>query len=88
MRAVAELPSVEIRIVTGLHPAIGGSFDIYRPNGAAFGGPPFVYTEVWDNSWCIEEADRIERYDHYWQILWAKSISLREYLDDRRDRLA
>jgi DNA-binding XRE family transcriptional regulator len=82
------LPNWEIRIVSALHPERGGAFEIYRPAAAKFGGPPFLYTDVWDTSWCIEETDRIERYDDLWQILLGKSITLKEHLDDRRDGLA
>lgn len=82
------LPNWEIRIVPALHPEAGGAFDLYRPAKADFGGPPFVYTEVWDNSWCIEETPRIGRYDGLWKVLLGKSIALKEHLDDRRDGLA
>ncbi|MBO3734095.1 Scr1 family TA system antitoxin-like transcriptional regulator [Glycomyces niveus] len=78
----------QIRIIDSFFPEGANAFDIYKPGGADFGSPPFVYTEVWDVSWCIEEAERIARYDELWQILWGKSIPLREFLDDRRDRLA
>ncbi|MEV3939056.1 Scr1 family TA system antitoxin-like transcriptional regulator [Glycomyces sp. NPDC049804] len=81
-------PNWAVRIVSALHPNVGGSFEIYRPGKAEFGGPAFVYTEVWDNSWCIEEPARIGRYDDLWQILLGKSITLKEHLDDRRDGLA
>lgn len=82
------VPNWEIRIVSALHPERGGSFEIYQPTKAQFGGPPFVYTDVWDTSWCIEDPDRIGRYDELWQILLGKSITLKEHLDDRRDGLA
>lgn len=82
------LPNWEIRIVASLHPEAGGAFDLYRPAESEFGSPPFVYTEVWDDSWCIEESARIARYDDLWKVLWGKSITLKEYLDDRRDGLA
>lgn len=88
LRELNALPNWEIRIVPALHPEAGGAFDLYSPAKAEFGGPSFVYTEVWDNSWCIEEADRIGRYDGLWMILLGKSIALKEYLDDRRDSLA
>ncbi|SDE37420.1 Scr1 family TA system antitoxin-like transcriptional regulator [Glycomyces harbinensis] len=76
------LPNWEIRIVDGPYPEGANSFDIYKPGGAEFGSPPFVYAEVWDASWCIEEPDRIARYDELWQFLWRKSIPLREFLND------
>ncbi|WP_168801424.1 Scr1 family TA system antitoxin-like transcriptional regulator [Glycomyces buryatensis] len=88
LRYLDSLPNWEIRIVSALHPEGGGAFSIYRADGADFGGPAFVYTEVWDDSWCIEETDRIARYDDLWRILLGKSITLKEYLDDRRDGLA
>lgn len=88
LRYLDSLPNWEIRIVGELHPEGATSFDLYRPAGAEFGGPTFVYTEVWDDSYCIEEAHRIRRYDELWKILLGKSISLKEHLDDRRDGLA
>ncbi|WP_205327818.1 Scr1 family TA system antitoxin-like transcriptional regulator [Glycomyces sp. YM15] len=72
----------EIRILRGPHPEGASAFDIYKPAGAEFGSPPFVYTELFDDSWCIEETDRIERYDGLWQLLWGKSIPLREFLNE------
>lgn len=88
LRELDALPNWEIRIVSALHPEGGGAFSIYRPARSQFGGPPFAYAEVWDNSWCIEETDRIGRYDDLWKILRGKSIRLKGYLDDRRDGLA
>ena len=88
LRELEALPNWEIRIVSALHPEAGGAFEIYSAGKAQFGGPAFAYTEVWDNSWCIEDPTRIARYDELWQILLGKSITLKEYLDDRRDRLA
>jgi len=88
LRELEGLPNWEIRIVSAIHPEAGGAFSIYRPDRAEFGGPAFAYTEVWDNSWCIEDHTRIARYDELWQILLTKSITLKEYLDDRRDGLA
>lgn len=82
------LPNWEIRIVATLYPEGATAFSIYRAGEAEHGGPDFVYTEVWDNSWCIEEDTRIKRYDDLWNILLGKSIALKEYLDDRRDGLA
>ncbi|MFB9658603.1 Scr1 family TA system antitoxin-like transcriptional regulator [Glycomyces mayteni] len=82
------LPNWEIRIVPAVHLEHGGAFDIYRAGEAEFGGPDFVYTEVLDDSWCIEEIPRIERYDERWKFLLGKSIALKEHLDDRRDSLA
>ena len=76
------LPNWEIRIVDAMHPEGAHAFDIYKPRGAEFGSPPFVYAEVWDDSWCIEETDRIARYDELWRLLWGKSIPLREFLNE------
>jgi DNA-binding XRE family transcriptional regulator len=88
LRYLDSLPNWEIRIVSTLHPEGATAFDIYRPAGAEFGGPPFAYTEVWDDSWYIEETNRIARYDDLWKILLGKSITLKEHLDDRSDGLA
>ncbi|MFG3339445.1 Scr1 family TA system antitoxin-like transcriptional regulator [Glycomyces sp. NPDC048151] len=85
---LGDLRNWEIRILTGPYPEGANAFSTYKPGGAEFGSPPFVYAEVLDESWCIEETDRIARYDEVWRALWAKSIPLREYLDDRRNGLA
>lgn len=82
------LTNWEIMIVPAVHLEHGGAFEIYRAGEAEFGGPDFVYTEVLDDSWCIEETPRIERYDERWKFLLGKSIALKEYLDDRRDGVA
>jgi len=76
------LQNWEIRIVSGPHPEGASAFSTYKPAGAEFGSPPFVYTELFDESWCIEEGDRIARYDELWQLLWGKSIPLREFLNE------
>jgi len=83
-----QLPNWGVRVLAGPHPEGASMFDVYKPAGAEFGSPPFVYAELPDDSWCIEEADRIARYDELWRALWAKSIPLREYLNDRRNGLA
>jgi transcriptional regulator with XRE-family HTH domain len=76
------LPNWEIRILDTMYPEGAHAFSVYKPEGAEFGSPPFVYAEVWDASWCIEERDRIARYDELWQLLWGKSIPLREFLNE------
>jgi hypothetical protein len=82
LRELDALPNWEIRIVRGPHPEGASAFDIYKPAGAEFGSPPFVYTELFDESWCIEETERIARYDELWRLLWGKSIPLREFLNE------
>ncbi|GAA1661301.1 hypothetical protein GCM10009830_03070 [Glycomyces endophyticus] len=88
LRYLDALPNWEIRIVSALHPEGATAFDRYRAAGAEFGGPTFVYTEVWDDTYCIEETTRIGRYDGLWKTLLGKSITLKEHFDDRRDSLA
>ena len=88
---LVELDSIagwDLRILAGPYPEGASAFDLYRPGDAEFGSPPFVYTELLDESWCIEEMRRIARYDEVWRALWAKSIPLREYLNDHRNGLA
>jgi hypothetical protein len=82
LRELACLPNWDIRILDGLSPEGAHAYSMYKPAGAEFGSPPFVYAEVWDTSFCIEEPVRIARYDELRQFLWGKSIALREYLDD------
>jgi transcriptional regulator with XRE-family HTH domain len=76
------LSNWKLRVLTGPHPKGASAFEIYKAAGATFGSPPFVYAELPDDSWCIEEAERIARYDELWQRLWGRSIPLREFLNE------
>lgn len=85
----AQKPGVSIRILEGPVPAHEGSFSIYEPGESTLACPPFVYTEIADSSWCINEPARIASYDDIRKTLWNRAIRIEDYDDgDWRNRLA
>ncbi|WP_158630292.1 helix-turn-helix domain-containing protein [Glycomyces terrestris] len=77
----------EIRV---MHSAstLPGPFEVYVPGDSPTAGPPFVYTEIHDLSWCIEERDRVQAYHELIKKNWKHATPLKEFLDAERDRLA
>ena len=89
LRRWARKPPVEIRILRGPVPVRHGSFSIYMPGHNSLACPPFVYTEVADSSWCIDDVDRVASYDEVRKKLWNRAIGIEVHDDDDRcDRLA
>jgi transcriptional regulator with XRE-family HTH domain len=89
LREWAEHPGVEIRILTEPVRSGEGMFSIYEPGKSKLAGPPFVYTEGHDSSWCIDDPDRIARYDDFRKTKWKLAIRIEDYGDDYRcDRMA
>jgi transcriptional regulator with XRE-family HTH domain len=89
LREWAARPGVEIRILTEPVRSGEGMFEIYKPGGSKLAGPPFVYTEGHDSSWCIDDPDRIARYDDFRKTKWKLAIRIEDYGDDYRcDRMA
>lgn len=89
LRKWAKKAGVTIRILKAPVPARLGSFSIYEPGSSELACPPFVYTEIADSSWCIDDPSRIASYDEIRKKLWKMAIRIEVYDDgDRRDRLA
>ncbi|HEU5127080.1 MAG TPA: Scr1 family TA system antitoxin-like transcriptional regulator [Glycomyces sp.] len=87
LRELNSVPGWQIRVMTGPH-TFGGNFELFLPNGNATAGPAFVFTEIQDRSWCLEESERIKLYHRLIKPNWLRAIPLEEYLDAERDRLA
>jgi len=80
-------PNWEIRVMNG--PSnLGNPFDVYVRGKSKTAGTPFVYVEIHDRSWCIEELERVERYHERIKRNWTRSDHLEEFLDAERNRLA
>ncbi|SDK68789.1 Helix-turn-helix [Glycomyces sambucus] len=67
---------------------LGGPFSVYVPDASPTAGPPFVYTQIHDLSWCIEELGRVRAYHERIKKNWKRATPLEEFLDAERDRLA
>lgn len=81
------MPDWEIRVMN--RPSdLGGPFDVYVPGRSRTAGPPFVYAQIQDRSWCIEELKRVEGYHGRIKRNWTRGDDLEAFLDAERDRLA
>lgn len=80
-------PGWEIRIMDKPQ-LLGGNFEVFTPNGSATAGPPFVFNQVRDRSWCVEELNRVKLYHESIKPNWLRATPLEEYLNAERDRLA
>lgn len=89
LTACDRIPGWQIRVFTEPWDRGNSNFEIYKPGESPDAGPPFVYTEVYDSSWCIQEPRRVAGYDKWRRIRWPRSIRFKEYRDVFwRDRLA
>ncbi|GAB3644541.1 Scr1 family TA system antitoxin-like transcriptional regulator [Glycomyces tarimensis] len=78
----AERPGWEIQILTEPVPGREGTFEIYKPGGSELSCPSFVYIEVHDSSWCIDDPVRIESYDEFRKKRWHRAIRIEDYRYD------
>lgn len=79
LREVAALPGVEIRVITGFHAAMLGSFTILTPP-ASTGAKPFPYVEDNDGGRYVE-GDVVSEYEAVFRMVWDRqSIELEDYL--------
>jgi len=79
LREAAALPGVEIRVITGFHAAMLGSFTILTPPKST-GAKPFPYVEDNDGGRYVE-GDVVSEYEAVFRMVWDRqSIELEEYL--------
>lgn len=78
LRQIAELPSVEIRVICGLHAAMAGSFNVLTPST----GPPFAYVDSIDGCRYIEDGNVVSLYERTFEHVRSSAITLEEYLND------
>jgi len=89
LTACDRIPGWQIRVLTEPWESGQAKFDLYLPGKSLDAGPAFVYTEVFDSSWCIPDTSRIAKYDKWRRTRWPRSIRFKEYRDGFwRDRLA
>jgi transcriptional regulator with XRE-family HTH domain len=77
----------ELRVMDSAS-TLGSAFEVYVPGDSPTAGPPFIYTEIHDLSWCIEELDRVREYHERIKKNWKRATPLEEFLDAERHRLA
>ncbi len=87
LRECSNRPGWEIRIMPGPD-TLGSGYEIFLPSGSPTAGPAFVYTEIRDRSWCLEEPKRVKLYHESIKPNWLRATPLEEFLDAERDRLA
>ncbi|WP_100445936.1 Scr1 family TA system antitoxin-like transcriptional regulator [Glycomyces xiaoerkulensis] len=87
LRECNSRPGWEIRIMNQ-HSDLGGPFEVYVSSQSTTAGPPFVYVQIHDLSWCIEERDRVKGYHDRVKTNWPRATELEVYLDAERDLLA
>jgi hypothetical protein len=81
------LPNFEIRFMARPH-TFHGNFVLFLPAGSPTAGPAFVFTEIRDRTWCIEEPKRVKLYHEPIEPNWHRATPLEEHLDAERVRLA
>lgn len=81
------LRNFEIRIMA-THHTLGGSYELFAPVESLTAGPKFVFAQIRDRTWCIEDPERVKLYDEPIEPNWRRATPLEEYLDAKRDRLA
>ncbi|MCD0442137.1 DUF5753 domain-containing protein [Glycomyces sp. A-F 0318] len=87
LREWNSLLSCEIRIMAHPH-TFHSNFQLFLPAKSPAAGPAFVFTEIRDRTWCIEEPERVKLYHDPIEPNWHRATPLEEYLDAERDRLA
>ncbi|GAA1688105.1 hypothetical protein GCM10009830_39610 [Glycomyces endophyticus] len=87
LRSWNALPHWDIRVMNQCSD-LGGPFEVYVPGKSRTAGPAFVYAQIHDRSWCIEELTRVESYHERIKKNWTRCDDLEAFLDAERDRLA
>lgn len=71
------MPSAEVRIITAVHAATAGAFNLLTPRGEA---PPFVFMDTADGCRYIEQPALVSMYEQIFTSARDKSVSAEEYL--------
>jgi transcriptional regulator with XRE-family HTH domain len=74
---MSEFPEIDIRVITGLHAAMAGSFNILTPTGFQ---QPFAYVDSVDGCRYIEDQAVVSLYERTFRHVRSSAITLEEYL--------
>lgn len=83
LRELNAKPSIDIRVITTLHSAMSGSFNIMTPAKDAHGASRFAYLESQDMGRYVEDGDTLSVYDQIFRSVYDRAIPLEEYLHGR-----
>lgn len=81
----ASLVEVDIRVVTGLHAAMAGSFAVITTPDEF---PPIVHTDLMDGCRYLEDVDVTSRYKQAFASAWALSVPIEEYMNEHVKAMA
>jgi transcriptional regulator with XRE-family HTH domain len=74
---VAAMPSVSIRVITQIHAATAGAFNILYPGDAT---EPFVFMDAADGCRYIEQPQLVSMYEQIFGSARDKTVHVKEYL--------
>ncbi|GAA4901216.1 helix-turn-helix protein [Stackebrandtia albiflava] len=80
LREAGALPTVEVRVVTGMHSGMNGGFTLMTPNSGLLGANRFAYIEAQDVCRYTEAADDVALYDRIFASVWDRAEPLEDYL--------
>lgn len=76
-------PTIDIKVVTVPHTAMGGGFTIMTPDENSLGASAFAYLESQDAGRYVEDRDTLSVYDKIFSSVFNLAVLLEEYLDGR-----
>ena len=77
LREVAALDNASVRVLTGLHAATAGGFNILYPDDET---EPFVFTDAADGCRYVEQPQLVSMYEQIFGSVQDQSMTLEEYL--------
>jgi transcriptional regulator with XRE-family HTH domain len=83
LRKLGALASVEIRVITVMHPGMNGGFTIMTPADGMLSANRFAYIEAQDICRYVETAETVSIYDQIFRSVWDRAIPLEEYINGR-----
>lgn len=75
--------SIDIKVVTLPHTAMGGGFTIMTPAKDGHGASRFAYLESQDAGRYVEDSDTLSLYAKIFRSVYGRAIPLEEYLHGR-----
>lgn len=77
---LTRLHNVDIRVLSGLHPAMTGAFTVLSPDPEPDDELSFVYIDALDGCRYVEDATVVSRYVETFDMIYQMAVLLEEYL--------
>jgi transcriptional regulator with XRE-family HTH domain len=74
---VSAMPTAQVRVITGLHAATAGAFNILYPDDET---EPFIFSDAADGCRYVEQPQLVSMYESIFELARDKSTTLEEYL--------